>query len=317
MYPYYLLERLKTWSNLSACTETRVRSGISKANRQLLYDEWVENSIPSVDCRNGRQIVNIKENKYNSIYSDIEPRYSIEATRNQRGADVISCLRRVSTCTVERIQSKLLGKYNLDVSIGSIMNMKPFLLKNPTEKENMCLHKYCLNLCLLFNTLMEHSRNNGPSFDSISKLFMHTSSCEYHSNGYWKSECCLGKCSDCNSIERPQLPKMEATLSYYAFEATKHEYTRTERVSKKGTAFELYNCLWNQRSSYLYHQYQIENDKYVWPQILETTNKFGRIFWMDYSENISGTPKFEPEDARFAKKQLTLHCTVSYGEEKE
>ena len=262
-------------------------------------------------------MVNIKENKYNSIYSDIEPRYSIEATRNQRAADVISCLRRVSTCTVERIQSKLLGKYNLDVSIGSIMNMKPFLLKNPTEKENMCLHKYCLNLCLLFNTLMEHSRNNGPSFDSISKLFMHTSSCEYHSNGYWKSECCLGKCSDCNSIERPQLPKMESTLSYYAFEATKHEYTRTERVSKKGTAFELYNCLWNQRSSYLYHRYQIENDKYVWPQILETTNKFGRIFWMDYSENISGTPKFEPEDAHFAKKQLTLHCTVSYGEEKE
>ena len=84
MYPYYLLECLKTWSNLSACTETRGRSGISKANRQLLYDEWVENSIPSVDCRNGRQMVNIKENKYNSIYSDIEPRYSIEATRNQR-----------------------------------------------------------------------------------------------------------------------------------------------------------------------------------------------------------------------------------------
>ena len=38
---------------------------------------------------------------------------------------------------------------------------------------------------------------------------------------------------------------------------------------------------------------------------------------MDYSENISGTPKFEPQDAHFAEKQLTLHCTVSYGEEKE
>ena len=31
---------------------------------------------------------------------------------------------------------------------------------------------------------------------------------------------------------------------------------------------------------------------------------------MDYSENVSCTPKYEPQDAHFSGNQTTLHCTV-------
>ena len=33
---------------------------------------------------------------------------------------------------------------------------------------------------------------------------------------------------------------------------------------------------------------------------------------MDYSENLTCTPKFEPQDAHFSGKQTTLHCSVTH-----
>ena len=33
---------------------------------------------------------------------------------------------------------------------------------------------------------------------------------------------------------------------------------------------------------------------------------------MDFSENLSGTPKFEPQSDHFSKQQLSLHSTVKY-----
>ena len=36
---------------------------------------------------------------------------------------------------------------------------------------------------------------------------------------------------------------------------------------------------------------------------------------MDFSENVSGSPKYEPQDAHFSKKQFSLHCTVAHHPE--
>ena len=33
---------------------------------------------------------------------------------------------------------------------------------------------------------------------------------------------------------------------------------------------------------------------------------------MDFSENLSGTPEFEPQSAHFSKRKLSLHCTVKH-----
>ena len=36
---------------------------------------------------------------------------------------------------------------------------------------------------------------------------------------------------------------------------------------------------------------------------------------MDFSENISGSAKYEPQDAHFSKKQFSLLCTVAHHPE--
>ena len=47
-------------------------------------------------------------------------------------------------------------------------------------------------------------------------------------------------------------------------------------------------------------------------KVLGTIPDFGVIFHMDYSENISTSPKYEPRDAHFNKKRISLHCTVAH-----
>ena len=39
---------------------------------------------------------------------------------------------------------------------------------------------------------------------------------------------------------------------------------------------------------------------------------YGPIFHLDYSENITTTLKFEPQQAHFSKQQISLHCAVMY-----
>ena len=60
---------------------------------------------------------------------------------------------------------------------------------------------------------------------------------------------------------------------------------------------------------YLVHRFEYKNDQFHWPQILDLTD-LGHVYHMDYSENISCTPKFEPQDAHFSGKQTSHHYTV-------
>ena len=88
-----------------------------------------------------------------------------------------------------------------------------------------------------------------------------------------------------------------------------------ERVIKEKVTEVLEELRYNldkQGQSYLHHRYEIKNDHYLWPQILENT-QLGYVFHMDYSENISCAPKFEPQDAHFSGKQVSLHCTVVHS----
>ena len=62
-------------------------------------------------------------------------------------------------------------------------------------------------------------------------------------------------------------------------------------------------------ASYMNHRFEIKNDIYYWPRISGNSN-LGYIFHMDFSENVSCTPKFEPQDAHFSGKETSLHCSV-------
>ena len=57
---------------------------------------------------------------------------------------------------------------------------------------------------------------------------------------------------------------------------------------------------------YLKHRFQIENDSYHWRIILYGNQE--TIFHMDFSENVLGSPKYEPQDAHFSKNQF--HFTL-------
>ena len=63
-------------------------------------------------------------------------------------------------------------------------------------------------------------------------------------------------------------------------------------------------------------RFEIHNDVHHWLQILSDSD-LGYIFHQAYSENISGSPKFDPQDAHFSSKQTSLHCTVVYDNEKD
>ena len=66
------------------------------------------------------------------------------------------------------------------------------------------------------------------------------------------------------------------------------------------------------KSKYLSHHWEIENDKVHWKLILNSADDFGPIFHLDFSENITGTPKYEVQSAHFNKSQFSLHVSVAH-----
>ena len=69
--------------------------------------------------------------------------------------------------------------------------------------------------------------------------------------------------------------------------------SKMERVTKEWTCKEIVEKLAVVRSKYLVHKYQIYNDQYHWPKILDSDD--GDIFHIDFSENLSQQYKLEPQ----------------------
>ena len=90
---------------------------------------------------------------------------------------------------------------------------------------------------------------------------------------------------------------------------------RTIREEEKKDVFTAYDELKQRATVYLKHRFQIENDRLHWKNILAKTQ--GVIFHMDYSENVSGSPKYKPQDPHFSKTQFSLHCTVAHLEDEK
>ena len=67
------------------------------------------------------------------------------------------------------------------------------------------------------------------------------------------------------------------------------------------------------KCTYLKHKYQVYNDKHHWQKILRTTEEFGAIYHLDYSENLIQSYKYEPQSSHFNKAQYFLHCSVKHS----
>ena len=134
----------------------------------------VENSIPSVDFRNGRDTIKIRHDRYDARYENITHEKHPVKEKLKRNVKVFCATRRVATCTVRKLKAKLLTEHGLNVSLGAISYLKPFYITNPTEKEKvLCMCKLCLNYRNKFTAMMAHSKeHNGPYYDSISKYYI-------------------------------------------------------------------------------------------------------------------------------------------------
>ena len=168
--------------------EKRGRKKLPLQMMQIISKVWYENSIPSVDCRNGRESVAIRK----SLYAQ---RYHADLYHEQPLIEKKTL--RIVTCTNPKIVNIIKEEYDLSLPVGTVWYYKPFYISNPTEKEKLlCMCQFCLNMRLLFEVLRS---KYGEIGDSLSEYLMGECDCAKNENGFWQIKCCTGKCSSCKT----------------------------------------------------------------------------------------------------------------------
>ena len=74
------------------------------------------------------------------LYEDV-----INEEASKRGTKLLTATRKVMTCSIRKLQTKLFEKHNINTSLGTIYNLEQFYISFPTETENI------LCMCKLLN----------------------------------------------------------------------------------------------------------------------------------------------------------------------
>ena len=171
---------------------------------------------------------------------------------------------------------------------------------------------------------------------SISKLFAFSDNpCELDQNGYYQLKCITETCVNCTLVkpfakedfaECGDISFHQFVVETYPIKNKAGETIRNkdgkERIGSRTVQktfverFEEFEVnLYSSQKAYLLHQFECHNDQFHW-SIIEN-NGLGMTFHMDFSENISNTPKEEPQDSHFGagSTQISLHCTVVHPAE--
>ena len=90
----------------------------------------------------------------------------------------------------------------------------------------------------------------------------------------------------------------------------KYIFMTVTRVDKKDTLFGIVDQLQLLAQKYLVHRFMVSNDTY-WKNFIQ--NSPFDVVWLDYSQNINLTEKFQVQSADYSEKQQTLHNTVLYS----
>lgn len=80
--------------------------------KQIIYDEWISNSVPPVDCRNGRECMKIKKNISMQLYNKLENETPLIEKMNKRG--ILNILQQ------EEWQHALYENFNLNWQVNMI-----------------------------------------------------------------------------------------------------------------------------------------------------------------------------------------------------
>ena len=208
------------------------------------------------------------------------------------------------------------------------LSISHILYKQRQRQKECCLCKVCLNIRLKYRAIINCLKEGVEKTDSLSAYFGHGIKCPMGSNGYFQENCIYGLCEEAgcspNNVKYTTNEfNVPEKVDYHQFVKESYEYTskktnekkegsRTVRKTFTEEFLKLKEDLDKMGPSYLHHRFEIKNDQYIWPQILDES-EIEYVFHMDYSENIQCTPKSEPQDAHFNSKQTSLHCTVIYS----
>ena len=117
-------QRLFDWLTPSTKTK-RGRPSHSDDTRQVCFDMWVENSIISVDRRDGRDVIKIPRTAFENQYYGIET--SLVTFSTKRNVEVAQAPRYLCTVSAQKMLEKIKQALNQNISYGSVVNFCPFL----------------------------------------------------------------------------------------------------------------------------------------------------------------------------------------------
>ena len=186
----------------------------------------------------GRDQVNMHEIEFLSKYIDLwtPGDAEIEYFVDKRKRRMVRSTKRIATKTIRELHQKLREK-GYQISIGTLINLRPFYIKTATEREKLtCLCKECLNLRLRFCELMKYVKDPNKKLTSMSKYYSHGCDCELSENGFHQLKCITGDCDDCSmgpmlSNEDFEIPKND--IKFYQFAVHTYEYFNKKGEKKR------------------------------------------------------------------------------------
>ena len=318
------VERLFRWLKPKIEIPRRHGPAYTPEQRQLIFDTWIDNSTISVDRRDGRDSVRIPKGVYNKRFFSIETSL-VSFLKNKRNAEIAQAPRYICHMTTSEILKVLEDKHGSKFCRGSVHNLRPFFVENPTDREKLeCLCTVCCNIRLLFQAVQRRAKKNSlPEFQSITSYFTNNKNCGNDRNGFISHSCLTGSCENCSGIidPHPYSFKEDDVVTYYQFELVSTGKLNKKGKPKKKTQRVDYNSVSTTSlveklnataSRYLLHRYDVCTDKTIWPLIQEACNEKGvYIVHMDFSENIKEKPKFETQPHHFSGQQHSLHCSFA------
>ena len=285
----------------------------------------------TVDRRDGRDQVGMKKLSFLSQFGELKvpAEVEIEYVLSKRTQQVVRSTRCIATKTMRQMVADVTKDIGFPVSYGMVLALKPFYIQNATEREKIsCLCKFCLNIRLQFNELQKHFADKTKKTDSITQYYSSKIVCDHDANGFFSLQCISSTSGNKNCEIAPLFNENDfdkpVCVMYDQFVVETYAYVSKKKSAEtegKRTVRKQFNKDFDTFKSefdsmaqlYLVHRYEIVNDNFLWPQLqILAESNLGYIFHQDYSENISSTPKFEPQDAHFSGKQTSLHSSVVY-----
>ena len=290
-----------------------VRSDYSPQN---IYDFWLENSVITTDRRNRRHIIKVKDGKIPVCLSNITTNdLNVSKVTNNHGTK-LKAQKYIYTMPIRQMYHIYNEQYpDTVISFTQFYRCKPFYVLPPSAKGmESCMCAKCLNPHKMYEVV------RGVIKDLPVSLTSDFECPENKEISYPYLNCihgiCINKCGikdDSNkrynwNQEVPYYIFKTVTEVFYDKEGVKKTYNRTARVDKKDSLKVVYNLLHSLSRDYLEHRFFVSCDKVYWEKFLNETEHY--VVWMDYSQNIAFTPKFEVQSSHFSGKQHTLHCTI-------